>query len=167
MAIPQATSSLLAAVQAEQLHFNRPPQPPLAPAAQQAFSGQVAYTLGYELPQAYRDILAVTDGLDWNGIVLYASETRLSRDGTLSSQGLLEVNVALRLAYTPDKDFIYFAESGMDAYRHNLVTNRFEVADRVATSVFDTFATAEELFHCLLTNMLGTEDEDGEDDTDF
>lgn len=167
MAIQQTTSSLLAAIQAEQLRFNRPPQPPLTSAALQTFSSQVAYTLAYELPQAYRDILAVTDGIDWNGIVLYASETRLGRDGILGSQGLLDVNVQLRLAYTPDKDFIYFAESGMDAYRHNLLTNRFEVADRVATSVFDTFATPEELFHCLLTNMLGLEDADEEDDTAF
>ena len=95
--------------------------------------------------------------------MLYASETRV-RDDELDIQGLLEANIQLRLAYTPDKDFIYFAESGMDAYRHNLVANKFEISDRVvADSVFATFETAEQLFQQLFANMLNV----GDDDTDF
>ena len=156
---------LLIAVRAVQQHFNRCHQPPLSEAARKAFTARVADTLSYELPPAYLDILAITDGLDWNGIVLYASETRLRDNDELDIQGMLEANIQLRLAYTPDKDFIYFAESGMDAYRHNLVADTFEISDRVVgDSVFEVFGTAGELFQQMLQNMLNVGDDD---DADF
>lgn len=167
MALPSSLEMLLAAVQTQQLRFHRQPQPPLLLDAQQAFAGRVAATLTYELPQVYSALLAVADGIDWNGVVLYASETRLGTTGEPESQGLLNTNMHLRLTYTPDKDFVYFAESGMDAYRHNLLTNKFEVADRVATSVFETFGTADELFNRLLTDMLLVDDDDDTGNADF
>ncbi|HEX8660199.1 MAG TPA: YrhA family protein [Hymenobacter sp.] len=168
MEVPSTTPALLAAVQAAQAQFKRRQQPPLSETAREAFKNRVADTLSYALPQAYLDLLAVTDGLDWNGAVLYASETRLRDDDELDIQGLLEANIQLRLAYTPDKDFIYFAESGMDAYRHNLTTDKFEISDRVVgDSVFETFDTAEALFQQLLRNMLHVGDDDDDDDADF
>jgi hypothetical protein len=165
MEASQATQDLLAAVLDRLVHYEVSVQPPLSETAREAFKSRVAYTLSYALPQAYLDLLAVTDGLDWNGVVLYASETRLRDDDELDIQGLLEVNIQLRLAYTPDKDFVYFAESGMDAYRHNLTTDKFEISDRVVgDSVFETFDTAEALFQQLLQNMLHVGDDD---DADF
>ncbi|HEX8656250.1 MAG TPA: YrhA family protein [Hymenobacter sp.] len=115
------------------------------------------------LPHAYLDLLAVTDGLDWNGAVLYASETRLRND-ELDIQGLLEASIQLRLAYTPDKDFVYFAESGMDFYRHNLQTGKFEISARIGGTVFAAFETAEELFVQILNHMLGNYGEEEEAD---
>ena len=165
MASPQTTQELLAAVFDRLAQYEIASQPSLSEEAREAFKSRVAYTLSYELPQAYLDILSKTDGLDLNGVVLYASETRLHDDDELSVQGLLEANIQLRLAYTPDKDFIYFGESGMDAYRHNLVANKFEISDRVAGEcVFATFDTAEQLFQQLFANMLNVGDDD---DTDF
>jgi hypothetical protein len=156
--------ALVAAVQAQKLRFKRRQQPPLSVVAQDKLKSRVADTLSYELPQAYLDILAVTDGLDWNGEVLYASETRLLANDELDIQGLVEANTQLRLAYTPDKDFIYFAESGTDAYRHNIMTGKFEISDRVVgASIFETFNTAEELFQQLFKNMLNLGN--AEDDT--
>lgn len=164
MEAQQTVQNLLTAVRAEQKQFNRRQQPPLSEAAREAFRSRVAYTLSYELPQAYLDILTVTDGLDWNGAVLYASATRLRENDELDIQGMLEANIQLRLAYTPDKDFIYFAESGMDAYRHNLIADKFEISDRVVgDSVFGTFDTAEELFQQLFQNMLHVGDDDDDD----
>lgn len=160
----QTTQDLLATVRAEQQQFKRRQQPPLTEDKLEAFKKRVAFTLSYTLPQAYLDILAITDGLDWNGVVLYASETRMRDNEELDIQGLLEANIQLRLAYTPDKDFIYFAESGIDAFRHNLVANKFEISDRVVgTSVYETFDTADELFQRLLEKMLntGSDEEDG------
>ena len=165
METQQTIENLLAAVRAEQVQFNRRQQPPLSEAAREVFKSRVSYTFSYDLPQVYLDLLAVTDGLSWNGVVLYASETRLRENDELDIQGMLEANVQLRLAYTPDKDFMYFAESGMDAYRHNLVADKFEISDRVVgDSVFETFDTAEQLFQQLFANMLNVGDDD---DTDF
>lgn len=165
MASPQTAQDLLVAVLDQLAQYEVASQPPLSKEAREAFKSRLAYILSYELPQVYLNILSATDGLSWNGAVLYASETRLHDDDELDIQGLLEANIQLRLVYTPDKDFIYFAESGMDAYRHNLVANKFEISDRVVgDSVFETFDTAEQLFQRLFANMLNVGDED---DTDF
>lgn len=164
MASSQATQDLVGAVLDKLAQHEIVAQAPLAEAVREVFRNRVQYTLSYELPAAYLDLLATTDGLNWNGLVLYASQTRFRADDELDIQGMLEANIQLRLAYTPDKDFIYFAESGMDAYRHNLIADKFEISDRIAgDSVFETFGTAEELFQQLLTNMLNV----GEDDIDF
>lgn len=164
----QTTQELLATIRAEQVQFRRRQQLPLSAEARAAFRERVAFTLSYELPAAYLDLLAVTDGLDWNGHVLYASETRLLDNDELDIQGLLEANVQLRLGYTPDKNFIYFGESGMDAYRHNLVENKFEISDRTSSTVFETFGTVEELFNRLLRGMLNlVYDPDEDDGADF
>ena len=80
---------LLAAVLDRLAQYEVASQPSLSEEAREAFKSRVAYTLSYELPQAYLDILSKTDGLDWNGVVLYASETRLQDDDELSVQGLL------------------------------------------------------------------------------
>ena len=165
MTSSQATQDLLGTLLDRLAHYEVAAQPPLSEAAREAFRSRVAYTLSYELPVVYLDLLAVTDGLSWNSAVLYASETRQRSTDELSIQGMLEANIQLRLAYTPDKDFIYFAESGVDAYRHNLAADKFEISDRVVgDSVFETFDTAEELFQHLLQNMLNVGDDD---DTDF
>lgn len=164
MEAPQATQDLLLAVLDQLAHYEVSTQPPLSEAAREAFRSRVAYTLSYGLPQVYLDILTITDGLDWNGTVLYASATRMRENDEFDIQGMLEANVQLRLAYTPDKDFIYFAESGMDAYRHNLLADKFEISDRVVgDSVFETFDTAEELFQQLFKNMLHVGDDDDDD----
>lgn len=165
MTSSQATQDLLGTLLDRLAHYEVVAQPPLSEAAREAFRSRVAYTLSYELPVAYLDLLAITDGLSWNSAVLYASETRQHSNNELNIQGMLEANIQLRLAYTPDKDFIYFAESGLDAYRHNLVAGKFEISDRVVgDSVFETFGTAEELFQQLFQNMLNVGDDD---DTDF
>lgn len=157
--------SLLRSVFGRLAEYEAPRQPRLTESSREAFRRRVLDVLDYNLPATYLDLLAEVDGLDWNGVVLYASETRLRDNEELAIQGLLEANVQLRLAYTPDKDIVYFAESGMDAYRHNLVSGQFEIADRVAGgSVFETFDTAEQLFRQLLTNMLDVGDDD---DADF
>ena len=153
----------MAAVRDERLQFNRRQQPPLSEAAQEVFKSCVASTLSYELPQAYLDILSKTDGLDSNGVVLYASRQYFQGEKFLL-QGFLEANLLLR-NYAPNLDFVYFAESGMDLYRHNLQSNQFEVCSRVGLRAMETFATSTEFFRWILEEMLDAVAE-GEDEGD-
>lgn len=158
------TQQLLNAVLAERAPQEKPMQPPLSAERRQAFEQRVTQIFGYALPEAYLDVLAASDGLDWNGIKIYASEL-YAQGEVFIHMGFVEANVQLR-QYEPNRDFIYFADSGMDAYRHNLVTNEFEVSDRVGGTVFDSFATAEELFAQVFNHMLGNygDEDDSEPD---
>ncbi len=132
-------------------------EPPTTIQRQQSLQGECARLLAYSLPAEYLELLALHDGVDCNGIQLYASEvqTQTTVSGRIKylKRGLVEANLIWR-EFEPNKDYVVFAESGSDLYQHNLQTNQFEVADRVGRTVFNTFATAEELFETVLNHML-------------
>lgn len=148
------TLTLLNAVLERQRQNGAAAQPPALPDQAEALRERAAFTFGYELPAAYLDLLAVSNGLDHNGIQLYASTPEFG-PGRYFLPGLIETNMQMRLGYDNSRYYVFFAESGMDAYRHNLREGTFEIADRVAeTSVFESFATADELFQQMLNYML-------------
>ena len=129
----------------------------------ETFRQSVVQQLNYQLPDSYIDILSYTDGLDSNGVVLYASRQYFQGEKFLL-QEFLEANLLLR-NYAPNLDFVYFAESGMDLYRHNLQSNQFEVCTRVGLRAMETFATSTEFFRRILEDMLDAVAE-GEDEGD-
>lgn len=158
----QTTRELLDAACEHQHQTKRSGQPSLNPAQATTLRERVISIFGYELPPTYLELLMVTDGLDLNGVQLYASIPKQGPNNYFLP-GLVEVNLQLRLGYEPAKNYIFFAESGMDAYRHNLRDNTFEIADRVAElSVFESFATADDLFQQMLNYMLGNYPKDEE-----
>lgn len=147
------TQQLLVSVIEDKTDANEPQQAPLEEIKRKEFEQRVEQTLHYELPQVYLDVLSYTDGLDCNGVVLYASEV-YNEGGEFLIQGFLEANILLR-GYLPNRNFIYFAESGMDFYRHNLQNNLFEISARIGGTVFNSFDTSEKLFNQILKHMLG------------
>ncbi|HEX8349476.1 MAG TPA: YrhA family protein [Hymenobacter sp.] len=144
---------LLSAVLLDKTEAKEHQQAALPKVEQDSFSRRVAQVFDYILPEAYLNILGQTDGLDCNGVVLYASRLYAENEQFVL-QGFVEANVLLR-DYQPNRYCLYFAESGMDFYRHNLQTGKFEISARVGGTVFDTFETAEELFVQILNHMLG------------
>ena len=153
----QNAAYFLAAVLKDRASAGLRLQPGLPEADVTAFRRTVAQRLNYELPALYTDLLSRTDGLDSNGVVLYASRPYF-QGAKLLQQGFVEANQLLR-AYAPNLDFVYFAESGMDLYRHNLVSNEFEVCTRVGLRTMVTFATAEAFFQQIFADMLDAVDD--------
>ena len=137
-----------------------PLQPPASGAALQQFREQVINRLSYELPKAYLELLSKVDGIDSNGFVLYASATQ-----TLSGhagrtdyyiEGFIEANLVWR-NYEPNKQFVFFAETGDVVYCHNLITGKFQIMDRIAQEVDsdeNVFETCEVMLEKLLNHML-------------
>ena len=130
-------------------------QPAATPEAVALLTKRATEELRYSLPVFYLELLQTTDGVARNGIQVYGTQTQriqgLARESYI--EGLVEANLVWR-DFELNKDYIFFAESGSDLYQHNLQTNLFEVADRVGRTVFDTFATAEELFEKVFNHML-------------
>lgn len=148
---------LLTELQAEFAELGDPMEAPARPAELRKLRDECEARFSYTLPSAYLELLGLHDGLACNGIQLYASEavvepTESGRPKYLK-RGLVEANEVWR-DFEPNRDYIVFAESGSDLYQHNLAANRFEVADRVGRTVFNSFATAEELFELLFNHML-------------
>lgn len=148
---------LLHEIREELTSFDEQMEAPASTAQLAALQVDSASQLAYALPAEHLELLAAHDGIDCNGIQLYASEARTENNGSdrpdYLKRGFVEANLIWR-EFEPNKDYIFFAESGSDLYQHNLQTNQFEVADRVGRTVFDRFATAEALFETLFNHML-------------
>lgn len=148
----------LDSIQAVQQEFDQQMESPapvdelvrLTTAAHQQFQG-------YDVPQAYLDILAIANGIEWNGCQLYASRDRtfLSEAGRTkyAVRGLVEANEAWR-ALDYNRGYVYYGESGLDLYRHNLATNGFEICTRIGLTVVESFHTANELLTRVFELML-------------
>lgn len=116
--------------------------------------------LAYSLPADYLEVLAVHDGVDCNGIQLYASEPHLENNSSDNpdylKRGFVEANLIWR-EYEPNKNYIFFGESGDKLYCHNLKLNQFEIVDRLTKALIyepATFGTFTELLEQLLKHML-------------
>lgn len=152
---------LLSEIEADLADFDEQIEPPCAAAQLTALQADSTAQLAYELPSEYVEILAMHDGVDCNGIQLYASEPKIEDNNLLGrpeylKRGFVEANLIWR-EYEPNNQYVFFAESGDKLYCHNLTTSRYEVVDRITKapiyepSSFDTF---NELLKQVLNHML-------------
>lgn len=159
-----STRSLVEEIQTDKTKFDEQ----MSPAAQAddiaALKQESVQKLEYDLPPAYLELLSLSNGIDTNGIQLYAAQaqTRVTPEGRTKYvfRGLVEANEQWR-DYPPNKEFVFFAESGDELYCHHLTTGKFEIVDRITNEPIyepSTFDTCEELLEKLLNHMLNRYD---------
>lgn len=163
--------SLVEEIKAVRESLNRPVAPPAQAEDLKELQEEAALKLDYAPPQSYLELLAIANGIDWNGIQLYASQpqTRVLPTGRTKYvfRGLVEVNEQWR-DFPPNNEFVFLAESGDVLYCHHLTSGKFEIVDRITKEmdddVRDAFDTCEALLEKLLNHMLnrydGAEDDE-------
>ena len=109
-------------------------------------------------------MLKLHDGISCNGIQLYASQDKIQitpdEQPRYLFSGLVEANQQWR-EFEPNRDFVFFAESGDRLYCHNLINNQFEIVDRITKELDDegdSFATCEKLLAWMFNHMLNRYD---------
>jgi hypothetical protein len=106
---------------------------------------RAAQELGHDIPQQYADFLAITDGLDWNGLVVYASErTPIVGYSDRFIEGFVEGNLNYR-DFEPMNGFLVFADDGVALYAYCISARQFQVILSVGLSVLKSFPTFDEL----------------------
>ncbi len=158
----QSINSLLTEIEQERQsrRYAVPMQPPASGERLQRLVNRALEELNYRFPAAYLDALGIVDGIDSNGIVLYASETQpllgqLTRSD-YNIEGILEANIQWRDNKANER-FMFYGEAGDVVYCHDLTTNKFQFMDRVAQDVDsenDVFDTCEELLKKMFNHML-------------
>ena len=105
----------------------------------------VCETLGIALPEGYIEFLSYTNGLMYNGLMIYASwETVLQGRRDVCIWGIVEANL-LHRSDPFFNDFLVFGQGNMDYYALYLPDNSYRIIDRVPGNVIDTLRSFEDL----------------------
>jgi hypothetical protein len=126
--------------------FKQTPQPAAAAAAVQDLRKRSQAELGADIPDEYAELLQGQNGLDWNGMVFYATERSpiAGREGKKPRyiDGFVEANVLWR-EYEPRKDYLVFGDSGNALYTFNLPEKAFQERDRQSFDLIRVHPTLE------------------------
>ena len=136
---------LLDELEATQARYGEQRQPPCTDHRVEHLRQRVREELGAELPDAYAAFLRARDGLNHNGLFIYASETAPIVGATNATiQGIVQAN----LAWRDDEHFVnylVFGEGNMDLYVRHLPTGDYHVVDRVPGNLIETHPSFEQL----------------------
>ena len=145
---------LLRQIAIEQARSGGGAQGPCSEVERARLRRRVRMELGNELPADYLDFLAQTDGLDWNGVVVYASEpSPIVGHPDRSIAGVVEMNLAFR----DDRrfgDLLVLGSDGMDIYAYRVSTGAYEVFDEVPHELVAANPSFADMMTRLLTRSL-------------
>lgn len=145
---------LLKRVGEEQRRFGSRLQPPCSEEQLQLLVTGADKELHTELPPEYLNFLRLTNGLDWNGVVIYASDTvPIVGHPDRFINGIVEMN----LNYREDprfEDLLVIGSNGMDIYTYRISTGACEVYDEVPHELVETVPTFDELITKALARSL-------------
>lgn len=145
---------LLERVAGEQRRFGDQSLPPCTDEQLRRLKLRAQEELGAELPAGYIDFLRRTNGLDWNGVVIYASETLpIPGYDDRFIEGVMEVN----LSYRDNEwfqDRVVFGSDGMDIYTYEVTTGEYQIYDEVPHNLIETVSSFDELMARALTRSL-------------
>lgn len=145
---------LLVRVAQEKRQFGSEPQPPATEDQLQRLVEDASRELHTELPDDYLNFLRLSNGFDWNGVVIYGAGTNpIGKHPDRSIADLVEVNLNFR---DDDRfgDLVVLGSSGDDIYAYRISTGHYEIYDVVPHELIESFPTFDELMSKALTRSL-------------
>lgn len=127
-----------------------------ASAAQLAtLKGQSLQVLGIEPPAQYLDFLRLSNGLDYNGLVVYdCASTPEQRSAGGFWQGLVATNLHWRDSAAL-RHLLVLADSDMDVFALDPADGRFHQIDKVGKDSMASFDSFNEMMEEVLAQRLG------------
>jgi hypothetical protein len=101
--------------------------------------------LGSDIPDGYAHFLRITNGLEFNGVCIYATRRTVVDVGTYQYTLGGFVDETLVWRSMNEDDFLVFGESSLDIYIYNPAKSRYEVQDRGAGDVVAVYSSFDEL----------------------
>jgi hypothetical protein len=145
---------LLTRVGAEQARYGERSQPPCTEEGLERLRRRAQEELGAEVPEEYAAFLRAQDGLNHNGLFIYASETSPVAGGADATiEGFVEAN----LGWRDDeffKDYLVFGEGNLDLYVRHLPTGEYRVIDRTPGNLIEQHPSFDQLIAAALKSHL-------------
>ena len=142
---------LLREVAEAQSKYGERKQPPGHPERLARLRERVREELAAEVPPEYEAFLREQDGLNWNGLFIYACEP--SEVAGASADAHIEGFVEANLAWRDDehmRDYLVFGEGNMDLYVRHLPTGEYRTIDRVPGNLIETHPSFEAMLAAAL-----------------
>jgi len=145
---------LLTRVADEQRGFGSSLQPPATEQQLQELVKAARNDVHAEVPADHVNFLRQSNGLDWNGVVIYATETvPIVGHPERSIPGIVEMNLNFR-DDPRFNDLLVLGSNGMDLYTYRIATGLYEVYDEIPHELLDTISTYDQLITRALTRSL-------------
>jgi hypothetical protein len=140
-----AYDALLAEVRAMKQKYQKDLQPPASDAAVDGLRRAARAQLGADIPDQYAEFLRRTNGLEFNGFGIYATDkTPLVGNERAFTGAFVEANLTWR--QNPNyRKYLIFAESGEYNYVLNTESGAYEVRTQPVDALDETAASFEEL----------------------
>lgn len=144
---------LLRDIAEKRARYSQSMQPPCPEEQIDRLQRRVHEELSTPLPSEYIEFLRITNGLDWNGLLIYASETSpIVGYSDRFVPGFLETNLRTREECEPCSDFLFFGDASIDAYAYKIPEREYQILDRSSLNLTDTFPS----FDALISEALRT-----------
>jgi len=130
------------------------PQPPASALALARMTDEAVATLDYEVTPDYVHFLTLSDGLHFNGFVVYASRiVPIAGYADRFIGGFIESNLQLRNSPV-HRRLVAFAEAGDELYVFDPRHQTYRQLDHPSLDVLETFGSFDEMMGFLLERAL-------------
>jgi len=129
---------ILEQIREEEEKFGDELQPPCSKESILLLNKEVNSKLDYSIPVQYNEFLLITNGLDYNGLVIYASErsTLIGYEDRII-EGFIDANLVFRESELFE-NIIVFGESDNVLYIFDKTKNKYRVVDKISLDTVDT-----------------------------
>jgi hypothetical protein len=130
-------------------------QPPCSPEELVRLRLGAKEELGSDIPDAYADFLRWHNGVTWNGLTIYASETSSIAGRTdRFIAGFVESNRLFRQGSPELVDCLIFADSEFYLYVYDKVDDGYVRCDRLSLEKYKSFSSFEDMISSALLSHL-------------
>lgn len=139
------TTNTLDRIAAEQKRHHYRTQPPSTAAQRSSLKKRTEAELSATIPSEYLSFLEKSNGLDWNGVTIFATET-IAIEGFSDRfiEGFVDANLGYR-DYAPFAKYLVFGESDMDFYALEISSQRYVILEKVSLDTMNTASSFEQL----------------------
>jgi hypothetical protein len=146
--------SLLRQIEAKMHSYGMALQPPCPSDAIRKLNAASLKQLSHRIPDGYANLLALMNGLDWNGLVIYASHrTSIVGHSDRLIEGFIDGNLAYR-DFEPMKEYLVFGDDGTSLYVYHTSEALYQIILSVGLSVMESFESFESMIATALEEHL-------------
>jgi len=120
-------------------------QPPCSDAELHALRHRARLELGHDAPDEYVRFLKRANGIDWNGLVIYASERApIVGHADRSIDGFVDANLDFR-DHSAFADYLVFADDGVALFVYHVTRSVYQAITRVGLVDLESFRSFDDL----------------------